>query len=94
MYAIRSYYDLQITRGEAPRKHVFPPDTPLTVYGYAVPFEPDEAARENGVKVILVPDIRWLRCDVKSLALLPNVMAAQQAAEKGAKDAIFSYNFV
>lgn len=81
---------LQITRGAAPRKHPFPSDeTSPTVYISAQPFDPPEKEWTEGVKVILVPDIRWLRCDIKSTSLLPNVLACQQAKEQGAKDAVF-----
>ncbi|GBC60485.1 D-amino-acid transaminase [Desulfonema ishimotonii] len=81
---------LQITRGAAPRKHPFPDkDTPVTVYGFASRFVADESAWEDGVKVISVPDIRWMRCDIKSVSLLPNVLASQQAKENNAKEAIF-----
>lgn len=81
---------IQITRGTATRKHAFPPaDTPPTVYVSAYAFDPPKKEWEQGVKIILVPDIRWTRCDIKSVALLPNVLAAQQAAEAGAKEAVF-----
>ncbi len=81
---------IQITRGSAKRKHAFPPaDTPPTVYLSAYGFDPPKKEWEEGAKVVLVPDIRWTRCDIKSVALLPNVMAAQQAAEAGAKEAVF-----
>ena len=81
---------LQITRGAAPRKHAFPAEgTPPTVYVSAVPFQPSQEKWQNGIKIILVPDIRWARCDIKSVALLPNVLASQRAAEEGAGEAVF-----
>ncbi len=81
---------IQITRGIAPRKHPFPPqNTVPTVYASASPFSPPEKEWAEGVKVILVPDIRWARCDIKSISLLPNVLASQQAMEAGAKEAVF-----
>lgn len=81
---------LQVTRGSAPRKHAFPaPGTPPTVLAMARPFTPHPASLyENGVPVITVPDIRWSRCDIKSIALLPNVLANQKAKESGAHEAI------
>jgi D-alanine transaminase len=81
---------VQITRGVAPRGHAFPPDdTPPTVYASAAPIdEPPEACIE-GVEVILVPDTRWARCDIKSTALLPNVLARQMAVDRGAREALF-----
>ncbi|MCI0496288.1 D-amino-acid transaminase [candidate division KSB1 bacterium] len=81
---------LQITRGAAPRTHRFPPkDTPATVYAYAAPFKPHQNELENGTKIILVSDTRWSRCDIKSISLLPNILAHQQANEHGATEAVF-----
>lgn len=81
---------LQITRGTAPRKHSFPtePVNP-TVYLSASPSPGAPEEYQTGAKVILVPDIRWARCDIKSTALLPNVLANQQAKESGALEALF-----
>ena len=53
-----------------------------------MPYSPPYDQWEHGVSAILVPDIRWARCDIKSLALLPNILATQRAAEAGAYDAI------
>jgi D-alanine transaminase len=81
---------IQVTRGVAPRRHAFPGnDTPSTVYVTATPFQPPHAEMKQGVKIILAPDIRWARCDIKSIALLPNVLANQQAKENDAAEAIF-----
>ncbi|HEY84061.1 MAG TPA: D-amino-acid transaminase [Chloroflexi bacterium] len=81
---------IQITRGAAPRKHAFPKSAPSpTVYLNAYTIQPPVEAWEKGAKAITTPDIRWTRCDIKSVSLLPNVMASQAAAEAGAKDAIF-----
>ena len=81
---------IQVTRGVAPRTHSFPPgDTPPTVYMSAWPFHASPERLEYGVRVILVPDIRWSRCDIKSVALLPNVLASQQATENDAYEAVF-----
>ncbi|MFC1975837.1 D-amino-acid transaminase [Chloroflexota bacterium] len=81
---------LQVTRGAAPRRHAFPgSDTPPTVYAYASPFQPFPEKLTHGVRIILVPDIRWTRCDIKSVSLLPNVLAHQQAKENGVDEAIF-----
>jgi len=80
---------LQVTRGAAERTHTFPVEPPPpTVYGAAARVHDCPEERENGFKAILVPDLRWARCDIKSLALLPNVLAAQQASEAGAEEAI------
>ena len=80
---------MQVTRGVAPRMHAFPKEpTAPTVYATPAPFEVVPEKWENGVKVILAPDTRWARCDIKSLALLPNVLASQRAAECGVEEAI------
>ncbi|MFP4347592.1 MAG: aminotransferase class IV [Desulfococcaceae bacterium] len=81
---------LQITRGVAPRKHPFPSrDTVPTVYACASAFIPLEKEWAEGIRVVRVPDIRWARCDIKSVSLLPNVLASQQAFESGAQHALF-----
>jgi len=80
---------LQVTRGAAPRTHWFPnPLPPPTVYVEAKAFAPraDPAA---GVDVITVPDIRWTRCDIKAIGLLPNTLANQRARAAGAYEAVF-----
>jgi D-alanine transaminase len=80
---------VQVTRGVAPRTHAFPvhPTEP-TVYATVNRFTPPEAQRTTGAACITIPDIRWLRCDIKTIQLLPNVMAKQAAAERGAVDSI------
>lgn len=82
---------IQITRGAAPRKHAFPePGTPPTVYVAVKPFpRPTAETFATGVAAISVPDTRWGRCDIKSVGLLPNVLANQQAKEAGAFEALF-----
>jgi len=80
---------IQITRGAAPRGHAFPDrPTPPTVYVTAYAYERSPEKVEHGIKVVLVPDARWARCDIKSVALLPNVLAYQQAEERGADEAV------
>ncbi len=84
---------VQITRGTAPRAHQFPvPETAPTVYAHVVPFDPPFEQRDKGIPVILVPDTRWNRCDIKSIALLPNILARQMAEDAGASEAIFIRN--
>jgi D-alanine transaminase len=81
---------IQITRGSAPRRHPFPPEgTKPTVYASAAPFDPPVSKMASGVSVLLVPDTRWSRCDIKSIALLPNVLARQMAEDYGAEEAVF-----
>jgi D-alanine transaminase len=79
---------LQITRGTAPRNHLFPKGgRPSLVVTVRRPVFPGEREREEGVGVITRPDLRWGRCDIKSISLLPNVMARQSAAVAGCREA-------
>jgi D-alanine transaminase len=81
---------LQITRGAAPRTHHFPPaGTPATVFLSASPFTPNADARARGVGVVTYPDYRWSRCDLKTVNLLPAVMAKQFAADNNCFEAVF-----
>jgi D-alanine transaminase len=83
---------LQVTRGVARRDHFFPaPDTPPAVVVTAKRTDPKAAARkaETGIKVITTPENRWARVDIKSVGLLPNVLARQAAKEAGAQEAWF-----
>jgi D-alanine transaminase len=79
---------MQITRGVAPRNHLFPRRArPSLVVTVRRPAFPGEREREEGVGVITQPDLRWGRCDIKSIALLPNVLARQSAAAAGCREA-------
>jgi D-alanine transaminase len=79
-----------MSRGVAPRAHQYPkPPVPPTVFLMASPFTPPEELRAKGAGVILIDDVRWKRCNVKTTQLLPNVMAKQQAFENDCLDAIF-----
>ena len=81
---------LQITRGAAPRRHAFPDETPPpTVYASVKPPTEQPEKHERGVGTLLVPDLRWARCDIKSVSLLPNVLASSRAHEAGVEEAIF-----
>ena len=81
---------VEITRGVAPRTHAFPPKgTTATIFAMVSKFEVPHALRETGAKAITQPDVRWLRCDVKTIQLLPNCLAKQKASEAGALEAIF-----
>lgn len=81
---------LQITRGAAPRTHRFPPkETKATVYAYAASFKPHQNELDNGTKIILLSDTRWSRCDIKSISLLPNILAHQFAIDNDATEAVF-----
>ena len=80
----------QVTRGAAsPRTHQFPPaGTPVTIYASASPFAPLHEKRGTGVGTIVIPDQRWARCDLKTVNLLPNVLAKQKAVAAGMHEAI------
>lgn len=80
---------IQVTRGVAKRDHAFPAGVEATVFCMVSPFtRPDAAARVAGLSTIGIPDQRWLRCDIKSVSLLGNVLARQAAAEAGVDDVI------
>lgn len=82
---------LQISRGAAPRRtHYFPPEkTTPTEFFFIEPFrDPYGPARTAGIRVITFPDLRWGRCDIKSVNLLGNVLAAQAAREKQADEVL------
>ncbi|GAC1698429.1 MAG: aminotransferase class IV [Gemmatimonadaceae bacterium] len=80
---------VQITRGAAPRTHFFPPaDVPATVYATATRLTAPPGQSATGVRAITVPDTRWLRCDIKTIQLLPNILAKQAAVAAGAFEAI------
>jgi len=80
---------LQVTRGTAPRNHLFPPAArpSLVVTVRRAPF-PGGSELTGGCKVVSMPDIRWGRCDIKTVSLLPNVLAKQTAKQAGARDAL------
>ena len=81
---------IQVTRGVAPRDHPFPaiPVLPaLVVTAKRLNAARIAAAVEKGVAVMTMPDIRWTRRDIKSVALLPNILAKQAAREAGAYEA-------
>ncbi len=83
---------LQITRGVARRDHAFPPAgtrPTVVVTARTIDFAAGERLAEEGVSVITVPDNRWERVDIKSISLLPNVLAKEAAHEQGAKEAWF-----
>jgi D-alanine transaminase len=83
---------LQVTRGAyAKRSHAFPEKTNPTIFLMVSPTASPlvaDATKAQGISVITLPDIRWDRCDIKSIALLPNILLKQQAASVGAEEAI------
>jgi len=83
---------LQVTRGTARRDHPFPPEgTPpsVIVTARSISAVKAEAQADKGVAVITQPDTRWGRCDIKTVGLLPNILAKQAARDSGAYEAWF-----
>jgi D-alanine transaminase len=80
---------LQISRGHARRHRGFPADAQPTLVLTVRSLESSAKLRATGVRVITVPDTRWSRCDIKTVALLANVLAYNTARQAGAHDAIF-----
>jgi D-alanine transaminase len=79
---------MQVTRGVAPRDHKFPMMARPALVITAKRLKPVPAKYlEEGVGVITLPDLRWKRCDIKTIALLPNVLGKQRAVEEGAYEA-------
>ena len=82
---------IQLTRGVSPRDHRFPVTAPLTRVMTVREIDLDDPQlRDTGVSTITVQDIRWNRCDIKSLNLLPNILAKQQATQAAAFEALFA----
>ncbi|MBF0470097.1 MAG: D-amino acid aminotransferase [Gammaproteobacteria bacterium] len=77
---------LQITRGPAPRDHRFPEKTEPTLFAMTQPLPPIQGTK--GIAAITVEDIRWKLCQIKSIALLPNILLRQQAVDEGCGEAI------
>jgi D-alanine transaminase len=83
---------LQVTRGVARRDHTFPPPgtaPSVVVTARTIDVEGSEKIATEGIAVITVPDNRWARVDIKTIGLLPNVLAKQAAREQGAREAWF-----
>lgn len=82
---------VQVTRGIAPRTHKIPekitPRLSMTIRPYK---RPDQNLKDNGTKALIVPDERWLKCNIKSLNLLGNILAKQTAFENGCFEAILN----
>lgn len=80
---------LQITRGVAPRDHAFPKNAVPTVFMMSNPLTtPTANLRASGVDAISAHDHRWLRCDLKAISLLPNVLLRQLAVDAGAAETV------
>ena len=81
---------IQVTRGVAPRRHEFPAVSvsPTVVMTFKELHRLPQDLYDRGVEVISTADLRWKRCDIKSIALLPNILAKQAAAQVGAFEAL------
>lgn len=80
---------VQLTRGPAPlREHRFPPGLQPTVFVFSKALSPPTAQLPAPIAAVTCPDIRWLRCDIKSISLLGNVLMTQDASDAGAGEAI------
>ena len=80
---------IHVTRGVAPRDHAFPKNTVPTVFMMSNPLvTPSRGQVEQGVAAVSADDIRWDRCDIKAIALLPNVLLRQMAVDAGAAETI------
>lgn len=81
---------MQVTRGAAPRTHQFPPQVNPTFLARIIEVDEDMVLeRRRGIKAIMAPDERWGHCDIKSLNLLPNVLARETAHRQGAYEVVF-----
>ncbi len=79
---------LQVTRGASSRQHHFPEEQNAVLTAYTKEVARPVNDMSAGVKAITTPDVRWLRCDIKSLNLLGNLLAKQEAVSKGGFEAI------
>ena len=79
---------LQISRGANKRVHHFPENISPTIYAFAFELPSFKDKLEHGIKVITHEDIRWQRCDIKSVSLLPNTMLFNKAVEAGSGECI------
>ena len=89
---VNGYIYIQITRGVAERKHEFPKQYKPTTIIFTKHLIINKKMYEKGVKIITIPDLRWLRRDIKTTALLPNILSKQLAVEKNAFESWFIDN--
>lgn len=80
---------IQVTRGVAKRDHAFPKNVQPTVFCMVSPLvRPDATQRAQGLSAVSIPDLRWLRCEIKSISLLGNVLAKQAAVDAGVDEVL------
>jgi D-alanine transaminase len=81
---------LQVTRGDSPRSHAFPSsEVHPTLFLYARGLNPNMEVITKGIGALLMKDIRWSRCDIKSVSLLPNILGFQTAKDAGCYESVF-----
>lgn len=80
---------VQVTRGIAPRMHIYPTGSEPSLMMYAIPFPLGEA-RQKHIKVLLAEDKRWYRCNIKTISLMGNVQASEAAERAGAQEAVLA----
>ncbi|MCD1259290.1 D-amino-acid transaminase [Paenibacillus athensensis] len=83
---------MQITRGEAVRSHPFPAGAESVLMAYCSEVDRPTRAMQSGISAVTQDDIRWLRCDLKTLNLLPNVLAKQKAMDHGVQEVVLHRN--
>lgn len=91
-HVVNGMFYLQVTRGVAKRDHVFPGQhvaPSLVITAKSMNRDAGEARAEKGISVITVPENRWDRVDIKTVGLLPNVLAREAAKRQGAQEALF-----
>ena len=87
-FADQSLY-IQVTRGVAPRDHAFPEGVMPTVFMFTQPLvTASDAQKAAGVCAVTAVDNRWLRCDIKAISLLPNILLRQQAVDAGCAETV------
>lgn len=81
---------VQVTRGPARRDHAFPRDVKPTVFAMSSPLSAPSPELCEGISAVTLEDIRWKLCNIKAIALLPNILLRQQALDQGAAEAIMT----
>ncbi len=79
---------LQVTRGIAPREHRFPKSITPTIFAMSAPLMEVDLTRQQGITAVTLEDNRWLRCNIKSISLLPNLLLRQQAYDAESEEAL------
>ncbi|MDH3354018.1 MAG: D-amino acid aminotransferase [Chromatiales bacterium] len=83
---------LQVTRGIAPRDHRFPEPISPTIFAMSTPLTEADLDKQTGISAVTLEDNRWLRCNIKSISLLPNILLKQQAYDAEGGEALLLRN--